>query len=131
MINAYPAVLARSLGLSTNDLAEIGGWKSPRFARDIYAGKVNMPADVLESVLDIQDDVDVITDSLVSQVLEGDTAVFHVFRANRDLRANFPQWPGRGEAGGGFVGAHYRAVISARDVLLLEKGIETDILFFD
>ena len=128
MRNALPAVLAANLGLSSRELAEVGGF-SDRFARDLLKGARPFPKDVYEALLDIQDDIDVMTDSIVADVQEGAGAIF-VFQTNEQLRHEFPQWPGRGDASGGFVGPHRIAALTAWDALK-EEGIEVDILFFD
>lgn len=126
--DARYAALTGALGLSPRDLAEIGGF-SDRFARDLVAGRKSFPQNVKDALDQIDDDCDVITDELVSDVQEGSAAIW-IFRSNADLRRAFPDWPGRGEADGGFVGPHRIAALAAADILDAE-GIEVELLFFD
>ena len=126
MRNALPAVLAANLGLSSRELAEVGGF-SDRFARDLLKGARPFPKDVYDALIDIQDDIDVITDSIEADVRDGAGAIF-VFKTNDQLRQGFPQWPGRGEAAGGFVGPHRIAALAAWEALNVD-GIDVDILF--
>ena len=126
--DALYATLTANLGLSARDLAEIGGF-SDRFARDLLAGRRPFPADVREALLDVQDDIDVMTDEIEADVREGAGAIY-VFRTNAELRDLFPQWPGRGHAPGGFVGPHRIAALTAWDALR-DSGIDVDILFAD
>lgn len=127
-MDARYAALTGALGLSTADLAEIGGF-SARFARALVAGHRPYPSDVREALALLYADTDVMTDAIIADVEEGAGGIF-VFRANAELRAYFPQWPGRGKAAGGFVGPHRIAALAAADILD-EKGIEVDILFHD
>lgn len=124
--NALYATLAHSMGLSSKELAEIGGF-SERFARDLLAGRRPFPADVQMALLDIQDDVDVLTDIIEADVNEG-MAVILVFTTNDDLRANFPAIPGRGQARGGFVGPFRIAALTAWEALQ-GRGIDVDLIF--
>ncbi len=125
--DAYAACLVRSLGLTSRDLQEIGGF-SDSFARAILRGAKRCPDDVVASLHEIDGDTSVISDDLIAQVQEGEGAIW-VFKTNEALRSTFPQWPARGEAQGGFTGPHMVAALSAQDALDLE-GIEVDILFF-
>jgi hypothetical protein len=127
--NALYASLTRTLGLSARDLADLGGYKSDRYPRDLLKGLRPFPQDIQNALLDIQEDVEVITDTLVLQVEEGDGAIF-VFGTNAELRENFPEWPGRGKAAGGFAGPHRIAALTAREILK-ERGIDVDILFYE
>lgn len=124
-INAYPATLASALGLSSKALAEVGGF-SDRYARDILSGKANCPADTLEALQLLQDDLDVLTDAMIADV-HGGSAVIWIYGSNDDLRAN-TDIPARGQAGGGFTSVMKIAAITARDVLDAE-GIEVEIRF--
>lgn len=126
MNNALPITLVKSLGLSSRDLAEIGGF-SDSWARDLMRCKAKFQEDVIEALINIQDDVDVIIDSLVSQLLEDDEAVIWVYPTNAILRKYMPTWPGRGCAEGGFTGPHYIAALTAYEILRDEHGIETDV----
>jgi hypothetical protein len=127
MRDALYATLAHNLGLSSGDLAEIGGF-SDRFARDLLAGRRPFPEDVQQALLDIQDDIDVLADSMEGDVEDGVQAAILVFRTNADLRKGFPAWPGRGKAAGGFVGPMGIAALTAWDSLR-RNGIDVDILF--
>ena len=127
MTGAYYPCLCSTLGLSVNDLAEIGGF-SDRFARDLVAGRRPWPADVCAALDLLDDDVDVVTDSLVADVEEGLGAIY-VYRTTDELRAHFRAWPGRGKAAGGFAGAHRVAAIAAHGILDA-RGVEVDLLFF-
>lgn len=127
--DALYSTLAHNLGLSSKDLAEIGGF-SDRFARDLLAGRRPFPKDVQDALLDIQDDIDVLADSMEGDVEDGVQAAIWVFRSNEELRAGFPAWPGRGKAAGGFVGPMGIAAMTAWDSLR-ERGIDVDILFAD
>lgn len=124
-INAYPATLAAALGLSSKALAEIGGF-SDRYARDILSGKANCPADTLEALQLLQDDVDVLTDAMIADVHEGSPVIW-IYGSNGDLRAN-TNIPARGHSTGGFVSIMKIAAITARDALD-EEGIEVEIRF--
>ena len=110
-IDAFWPVLVANLGLTPRDLAEIGGF-SERFARDLLSGRKPFPEDVHAALEDIQDDIDVMTDSLVADIEEG-VRVIHVYRTNDEMRRLFPEWPGRGRATGGFVGPHRIAALGA------------------
>lgn len=128
MTNARYAALTGALGLSVNDLAEIGGF-SDRFARDLVAGRRPFPQDVKDALSDLDDDSDVLVDEIIADVREGAGAIW-VFRSNAELRHHFPDWPGRGHAKGGFVGPHRIAALTAADQLSSE-GIDVDLIFFD
>ncbi|WP_417538302.1 hypothetical protein [Marinomonas sp.] len=127
MNNAFFATLTHTLGLSSRELAEVGGF-SDRFARDLLAGRRPFPVDVQEAIQEIEEDIDVLTDSLVADVEEGE-AVIWMFGTNEELRAAFPQMPGRGQSTGGFIGPFRIAALTAREILN-EQGIEVDILFY-
>lgn len=124
-IDAYPATLAAALGINAKALAEIGGF-SDRYARDILAGKANCPADTLEALQLIQDDIDVMTDSFIADVTEGAPSI-GIYGSNDLLRAN-TNIPARGQAAGGFASTMKIAAITARDALK-EDGIDVDIFF--
>jgi len=128
MTDARYAALTGALGLSVNDLAEIGGF-SDRFARDLVAGRRPFPADVKDALDDLDDDSLVLVDEIIADVQEGAGAVW-VFRSNADLRQHFPDWPGRGKAGGGFVGPHRIAALAAAEQLSAE-GIDVDLIFYE
>jgi len=128
MRDALCATLANNLGLSSRELAEIGGF-SERFARDLLAGRRPFPADVQQALLDIQDDIDVLTDSIEADVEEGQGAIW-MFGNTEDLRLHFPAMPGRGKAAGGFIGPFRIATLTAWDALK-ERGIDVDIVFHD
>jgi hypothetical protein len=124
--DALFATLAHNLGLSSRELAEIGGF-SDRFARDLLAGRRPFPEDVRAALLDIQDDIDVLTDSIEADVDEGQGVIW-MFGTNAELRARFPAMPGRGKAAGGFIGPFRIAALTAWDSLR-ERGIDVDVLF--
>ncbi|ARE40923.1 hypothetical protein RGUI_2782 [Rhodovulum sp. P5] len=126
--DALYATLTRSLGLSSQELAEIGGF-TERFARDLLAGRRPVPADVGQALLDIQDDIDVLTDSIEADVAEGQGVIW-MYGTTADLRAARPDIPGRGAAAGGFIGPFRIAALTAWDALR-ERGIDVDILFAD
>lgn len=128
MTDARYAALTGALGLTTRDLAEIGGF-SDRFARDLVAGRRPFPQDVKIALDDLDDDSDVIVDEIIADVQEGAGAIW-IFRSNDELRAHFPDWPGRGHARGGFVGPHRIAALAAADQLAA-GGIEVDLMFID
>ena len=128
MRDALNATLAHNLGLSAREVAEIGGF-SDRFARDLMAGRRPFPHDVAEALLDIQDDIDVLTDAIEADVAEG-RGVIWMYGDNAALRAARPDIPGRGAAAGGFIGPFRIAALTARDVLG-ERGVDVDILFRD
>ena len=118
------AALTRLLGLTVNDLAEIGDF-SDRYARDLFAGKAKFPEDVRNALHDLDDDSDVIFDEIIADVQEGDGKVY-IFKRNDDLRQYFPDWPGRGHALGGFVGPHRIAAMAAVKHLRSE-GVSVDL----
>lgn len=126
MHDAYYPTLCAYLGLSTNDLAEIGGF-SDRFARDLVNGRANWPEDLRAALDLLKDDVDVMVDAMVADIEAGSSAIF-VYRRNDDLRRNFTEWPARGHATGGFVGPHMVAAMCACD-MADEDGIEVALLF--
>lgn len=128
MTDARYAAMTGALGLTVNDLAEIGGF-SDRFARDLVSGRKPFPTDVQQALDDLDNDSDVIVDEIIANVQEGAGAIW-IFRSNSDLRQHFPEWPGRGHAKGGFIGPHRIAALAAADALA-DLGIETEILFFD
>lgn len=128
MTDARFAALTGALGLTVNDLAEIGGF-SDRFARDLVSGRRPFPNDVRKALDDLDDDSDILVDEIIADVQEGAGAIW-VFRSNAELRQHFPDWPGRGHAKGGFVGPHRIAALAAADQLN-EDGVEVDLLFFD
>lgn len=124
--DALYAVLAHNLGLSSREMAEVGGF-SDRFARDLLAGNRPVPKDVQTALLEIQDDIDVLADSIEADVNEGQGVIW-IFRTNTDLRAKFPQMPGRGQAAGGFIGPYRIAALTAWDALR-DGGVDVDLLF--
>lgn len=126
MTDALYATLTHNLGLSSRELAEIGGF-SDRFARDLIAGRRPYPADVQEALLDIQDDIDVLTDLIEAEVEEGQGVIW-MFGTNEELRTKLPAMPARGHAAGGFLGPYRIAALTAWDALC-EQGIDVDILF--
>lgn len=128
MTDARYAALTGALGLSVNDLAEIGGF-TDRFARDLVSGRRPFPADVRQALDDLDDDSDVMVDGIIADVQSGAGAIW-IFRSNAELRQHFPDWPGRGCASGGFVGPHRIAALTAADQLISE-GIDVDLRFFD
>lgn len=128
MTDARYAALTGALGLTTRDLAEIGGF-SDRFARDLVAGRRPFPQDIKNALDDLDDDSDVIVDEIVADVQEGAGGIW-IFRSNQELRQHFPDWPGRGQAAGGFVGPHRIAALTAADILD-GQGVEVDLIFFD
>jgi len=118
---ALYATLASNLGLSSRELAEIGGF-SNRFARDLIAIRRPFPKDVCEALNDLEDDIDVLTDEIRSEVMEGQGVIW-MYRDNADLRSSRPDIPSRGSASGGFIGPYRIAVMTAWDLLRAE-GIE-------
>ncbi|MCT4557365.1 MAG: hypothetical protein N4A61_04820 [Pelagimonas sp.] len=128
MRNALNATIAHNLGLSSRELAEIGGF-TDRFARDLLAGRRPFPADVARALLDIQDDIDVLTDSIEADIAEGQGAIW-MYGDNAALRAARGDIPGRGKAGGGFIGPFRIAALTAWDALRA-RGIDVDIMFAD
>lgn len=128
MGDARYAALTGALGLTVNDLAEIGGF-SARFSRDLVSGRRPYPNDVKDALDALDDDSDVIVDEIIVDVMEGSGAIW-VFRSNNDLRRHFPDWPGRGCANGGFVGPHRIAALAAADQLSI-AGIDVDLIFYD
>lgn len=127
-MNARYATLAASLGLSSRDIAEIGGF-SDRFARDLVGGRRPFPQDVKDALDALDDDSDVIIDEIIADIQEGAGAIW-VFRSNSELRQHFPDWPGRGSASGGVVGPHRIAALAAADQLSSE-GVDVDLIFYD
>ena len=125
--DAASATLAHNLGLSSREIAEIGGF-SDRFARDLLAGRRPFPADVASALLDIQDDIDLLTDELEARVEDGEGVIW-MFGTNAKLRAERPDIPGRGKAEGGFIGPYRIAALTAVDALREERGIDVDLLF--
>ncbi len=128
MRSALNATLAHNLGLSSRELAEIGGF-SHRFARDLLAGRRPFPADVAHALLDIRDDIDVLTDAIEADVDEGEGVIW-MYGDNAALRIARPDIPGRGAAAGGFIGPFRIAALTAWDALR-EQGVDVDILFRD
>ena len=124
--NGYYFCLATALGLSTADLAEITGY-GKTFMRDAIDGKVELHDDVKDALVELQDDCDVIADSLHQNAQEGHS-VLVTYSSNELLREQMPQWPGRGEAAGGFASVHRVAAREAREALASE-GIYVDIVF--
>ncbi|MDO5648925.1 hypothetical protein [Paracoccus sp. (in: a-proteobacteria)] len=125
--DAFAACLIRALGLTASDLTEIGGWSGPRMAQHIMSGTRPCPADVLEALEDIQDDLETITDELVARVEAGEAAIY-VYRDLDQLRQDWPHWPGRGKAAGGFLGPFQIAAHTAA-AMMDENGIEVELLF--
>lgn len=99
-----------------------GGLQPPLGARRVYGRGFG-----LSRARNVEDDVDVMVDSMVADVEAGCNAIF-VYRTDEDLRARFREWPARGKAAGGFVGPHRVAAMAAQD-MLDEDGIEVDLLF--
>lgn len=128
MTDARYAALTGALGLTVNDLAEIGGF-SDRFARDLVGGRRPFPQDVKDALDALDDDSDVLVDEIIADVQEGAGAIW-VFRSNSELRQHFPDWLGRGSASGGFVGPHRIAALTAADQLSSE-GVDVDLIFYD
>lgn len=125
--NALYPTLAHNLGLTSRELAEIGGF-SERFARDLLAGRKPFPKDIQKNLLDIQDDIDTLTDQLIAEVHEGGGHIV-TYRTNDELRNARPDIPERGHAQGGFLRPYGMAALAAMDFLKEEDGIDVDILF--
>jgi len=128
MIDARYAALTRSLGLTANDLAEIGGF-SDRFARDLIAGRKPFPKSVCQALADLENDGDVIMDEIIADVQEGQGVIW-VFHSTAALRKYYPDWPGRGHSVGGFAGPHCIAALAAREQLSAD-GIDVEMYFHD
>ena len=128
MNDARYATLTGALGLTANDLAEIGGF-SKRFARDLVAGRRPFPQDVKSALLEIQADIDALAETIEADV-DADFGVIYMFGTTGELRQKLPGIPGRGKAMGGFIGPFRIAAITAFDALR-DCGIEVDIVFFD
>lgn len=124
--NANYFCLATALGLSTADLAEITGY-GKTFMRDAIDGKVELHDDVKEALSDLRDDCDAIADSLHQSAQEGHSVLVS-YSSNDLLREQIPQWPGRGEAAGGFASVHRVAAREAKEALESE-GVSVDIVF--
>ena len=124
--NANYFCLATALGLSPAELAEITGY-GKTFMRDALAGKVALHDNVKEALVDLQSDCDVIADRLFESANEGHS-VLVTYSSNDLLREHIPQWPGRGEAAGGFASVHRVAAREAREALASE-GVYVDIVF--
>jgi hypothetical protein len=125
--DALHATFAHTLVLSARELAEIGGFNE-KFARDLLAGKRPFPLDVVEALELIQDDIDVLTDALETDVREGQGAIW-MYRTNAHLR-ECTKIPGRGAAAGGFVGTYRIAAMTAWEALR-ESGVDVDLVFRD
>lgn len=121
------ATLAMSMGLSSNDLAEIGGF-SDRFARDLLAGRRPFPRDVQEALELMDDDIDVIVEMLTA--FGTDHGSIPMPRTKEQLREAFPMIPGRGAAEGGFLGPFRVACMNAR-LDLSQNGNPVDIDFVE
>ena len=63
MIDALKAILASNLGLSSCELAAIGGVYDC-FAHDLLNGKWPVPRDIYDHFLDTQEDLNGITDAI-------------------------------------------------------------------
>lgn len=128
MTNARYSALTGALGLSVNDLAEIGGF-SDRFARDLVAGRRPFPQDVKSALDALDKDTGALVDEIIADFYEGGNEIL-VFRSNADLRSHFPDRPCRGHSTGGFVGPHRIASLAAAEKLSAE-GVKVDLLFYD
>lgn len=125
--DAYAACLIRALGITAADLTEIAGWSGPRMAQYVMTGAKPCPPDVVTALEDIQDDIDAITDDLVGRIESGE-AVIRVYRDLDKLRREWPHWPGRGRAGGGFLGPFQIAAHTAAGVMD-DRGIEVALMW--
>lgn len=102
--DALYATMCSYLGLSSRDVAEIGGF-SERFARDLLAGRRQFPMDTKKALFDLHKVFQAIVSAGKEDVLEGQT-VFSIYRTNEQLRGSpvGQIWPR------GFVGP-YRAAM--------------------
>lgn len=127
--DAFASCLIRALGLTANDLTEIGGWRGLRMAQHIMSGTRPCPADALRAIQDVHDDIESITDELVQRLESGEAAI-RIPRTIEALRAEWPHWPGRGKAAGGFLGPFQIAAHTAA-AILDEEGVEVDLIWSD
>ena len=125
--DAYAACLIRAIGITASDLAEIADWSGLRMAQHVLAGSRRCPDDVLEALEDIQDDIEVITDALIEAIEAGDAAI-RIYRETEHLRREWPHWPGRGKAAGGFLGPYQIAAHTAA-AMMDERGVEVDLIW--
>ena len=116
------------LNRRSQDVAEIAGC-SERVARNLVRGD-EWPDEARLALERIDGDIDQIVDLLVEMNEGKKEAILFVFQKKRQLRTNFPHWPARGHANGGFNGPHAVAVLSARETLLA-KGIDVKVAFFN
>lgn len=125
--NALYATLTHSLGLSSRDLAEIGGF-SDRFARDLLAGRRPFPADVRDAIDAIQDDIDHLTKAILSDALNIEDVIW-IPGSTSDLRCLYPDIPARGAAEGGFIGPYRLAALAAWEKLL-RTNVSRELFFW-
>lgn len=127
-VDALYPTLALNLGLGTAELAEIAGVSVDEAIR-LLRGETPFPASLQQALLDLQDDIDVLGDVIEADVQDGHGAIW-MYRDTEELRRRRPDIPGRGNAGGGFIGPYRIAALTAFDSLK-ENGIDVDIVFID
>lgn len=127
MTDALPAARAAALGLSSADLADLGGF-SDRFSRDLLAGRRPFPQDVRVALEELQGDIAAIADWIVMDMQEAPTKRLPVYHTNAALRDEGPALPGRGAAAGGFAVIWAAAVVVAVE-RLRAAGHEVEVHF--
>ena len=107
--SAWTAAACKSLGLTTSDLAEIGG-VTDRQAQRWMKGHP-LPEDMIQSLSDIANDVEVVCERIIARIEAGGNQIV-CYRNNEDIRADNAM-PARGRAAGGFAGAFLVAAFNA------------------
>ena len=135
-------VFSKSLGLSQTDLKEIAGVSGSKTVRRWTSGESTVPADLIEALELLADDMAAITDALLAGWQEAgrpDEIIMVVYTelgrggaisANDLVRKYGQPLPARGCAGGGFAGLHRLAVFDAA-CEIADSGAEVTLVRFD
>ena len=121
-------MLASNLRLNSRELAAIGEFYD-RFAHDLLNGKWPEPRNIYEQFLDIQEDLNGITDAMGGWYRRRCSLTICIL-ANAELHDPFPRPPRWGSAQCGFIKPSRIAGLAAFNALK-DRGIDIDILFFD
>lgn len=108
---ALVACMCKALGLSSSDLAEIGGF-TEQHARRFMRGEGRAKPDVIAALNNIRDDVEYLVETFIDTMEDRGGGNITCYRTNAELREDGAM-PARGKSAGGFAGPYMVAVYQA------------------
>ena len=127
MNSAELSCTIRILGLSTTDLAELGG-VSGRHARRWLTDDTPVPGRVVNALQALRHEAQALTSSMIADIVDGGSVLL-TYETNEKIRAARPDIAGRGKAAGAFAGVHQIAVLMAMDWVKRNSEVEIEIRF--